>query len=170
MEGGILGILGKIGFDWQVALVNLVNFLIIFFILKHLAFKPIQNVIEKRQRVVKEGLENADRAKQNLLNAEQEKESIVMEARQKANDILAQAKTQADVFLLERSEEAKHEHDRIVLEGKKKAEKELELMKREIKGQAADLIVTSVGKILGETINETEDKKLRERAVTMMRN
>ncbi|MBP6925575.1 MAG: ATP synthase F0 subunit B, partial [Candidatus Pacebacteria bacterium] len=97
---GILLILGKIGFDWQVAFANLVNFLIIFFILKHLAFKPLQKVIEKRRAEIQTGLDNAERAKTSLLNAEQEKEVIVMAARQEANDIIATAKTQADALLL----------------------------------------------------------------------
>jgi F0F1-type ATP synthase membrane subunit b/b' len=43
----ILGILGKIGFDWQVALANLVNFLIIFWILKKFAFKPVREILQK---------------------------------------------------------------------------------------------------------------------------
>ena len=70
----ILDILGKIGFDWQVAVANLVNFLIIFFILKRYAFKPIANIIKERQDQVNEGLDNAKLAETNLMQAEQEKE------------------------------------------------------------------------------------------------
>jgi F0F1-type ATP synthase membrane subunit b/b' len=55
-------ILGKIGFDWQVALANLVNFLIIVFLLKKFAFKPIAKIIQDRQNKINEGLENAKKA------------------------------------------------------------------------------------------------------------
>jgi F-type H+-transporting ATPase subunit b len=166
---GLLVILGKIGFDWQVAFANLVNFLIIFFILKHLAFKPLQKVIEKRRAEIQTGLDNAERAKTSLLNAEQEKEVIVMAARQEANEIIATAKTQADALLLQQAEEAQREHDRIIADGKKKAQKEFDLMEREVRGQAAELIVASVQKILNEDLDEKQDKKLREKAVVMMR-
>ncbi len=58
----VLEILGKIGFDWQVALANLVNFLIIFFILKKFAFKPIQKILKERQDKISEGLIKAQEA------------------------------------------------------------------------------------------------------------
>lgn len=58
----IYAILQKIGFDWQVALANLVNFLIILFILKKFAFKPIKKIIEDRQDKINEGLLKAEEA------------------------------------------------------------------------------------------------------------
>lgn len=169
MEGGILGILGKIGFDWQVAFANLVNFLIIFFILKHLAFKPIQKIIDKRQQTIKEGLDNAERAKTSLFTAEEQKEEIIMAARQEANAILALAKDQADVLLAKKAQEAEQDRERIIAEGNKKVQKEFDRMEREVRGQAADLVVQAVEKILNEDLDEKQDKKLREKAVTIMR-
>jgi len=165
----ILDILGKIGFDWQVAVANLVNFLIIFFILKRYAFKPIARVIKERQDKVNEGLDNTKRAETNLMQAEQEKEQIVMQARQEANEVVASAKDQADALLASKTVEAGKEHDRLIEEGKKKAQKEFDRMEREVRAQAAGLIVSSVEKILNEDLDEKQDKKLQEKAVAMMR-
>jgi len=165
----ILDILGKIGFDWQVAVANLVNFLIIFFILKRYAFKPIARVIKERQDKVNEGLDDAVLAKTNLLTAEQKKEEILMSARQEANDIIAKAKQSSDILAVKKLEESQIEHIRIVAEGKKKAQKEFDRMEREVRGQAASLIVAGVEKILNEDLDEKQDKKLRERALNMMR-
>lgn len=165
----ILEILGKIGFDWQVALANLVNFLIIFFILKRYAFKPIANVIKERQDKVDEGLDNAKRAETSLLEADKEKESVIMQARQEANNIVAGAKDQADALLTAKTAEATKQHDEIVAEGKKKAQKEFDRMEREVRAQAAGLVVSSVEKILNEDLDEKQDKKLQDKAVAMMR-
>ena len=57
----IYEILGKIGFDWQVALASLVNFLIILFVLKKFAFKPIKKLIQERQNKINEGIEKEKR-------------------------------------------------------------------------------------------------------------
>lgn len=165
----ILDILGKIGFDWQVAVANLVNFLIIFFILKRYAFKPIANIIKERQDQVNEGLDNAKLAETNLMQAEQEKEKVVMQARQEANEIVAGAKDQADALLAAKTAEATKQHDIIVEEGKKKAQKEFDRMEREVRGQAAELVVSSVEKILNEDLDAKQDKKLQDKAVAMMR-
>jgi F0F1-type ATP synthase membrane subunit b/b' len=42
-------------------------------------------------------------------------------------------------------------------------------MQQEIRGQAAELVVASVQKILDEDLDEKQSKKLSERAVTLMR-
>lgn len=163
-------VLAKIGFDWQVAFANLVNFLIIFFILKHLAFKPIQRVLEERKQKIQEGLDNAARAQTALLGAENKSEEIIMQARQEANTIIAGAQERANALLVTKTSEATKEHDAIIAEGKKKAQKEFDRMEQEVRAQAAGLIVSSVEKILNEDLDEKQGKKLQEKAVAMMRN
>lgn len=166
---GITEILGKIGFDWQVALANLVNFIIIFLILKYLAFKPIQNVIEKRRQAIKEGLDNADEARTALREAESRKEAIIMEARQEANGLIATAKEQADRVVEKTLRDAESEKVKIITEGQKKAEREFDRMQQEVRGQAAELVVLGVEKILQEDLGEKDYKKLSDKAVAMMR-
>lgn len=169
MEGGILGILGKVGFDWQVALVNLVNFLIIFFLLKKLAFGPIKQVIEKRQQTIREGLDNARQAETDLFTAEKQKEEILMQARQEANTIVAHAQENAERLMLHKQKEAEQEKEKIITEGKRKAIKEFERMERDVRAQAADLIVQGVEKIIGEEFDAKQEKRLRDKAVALMR-
>jgi hypothetical protein len=55
-------ILANLGFDWRVALANLVNFLVIILILKYFAFKPIAKIINEREDKIKKGIEDAERA------------------------------------------------------------------------------------------------------------
>ena len=64
----MLEILGNIGFDWPVALANLVNFLIIFFLLHKFVFKPLGKTVEKRKRDIADGLAAADKNQQLLLD------------------------------------------------------------------------------------------------------
>ena len=76
----MLEILGKIGFDWQVALANLINFFIVFLLLKKFFFKKIKETIRERRNKIEKGLEDAEKAAESLKSAEIEKDSIVKEA------------------------------------------------------------------------------------------
>lgn len=58
----ILEILGKIGFDWQVALVNTINFLLVFFLLQKFLFPTLRKAVEDRRAKIKEGLDKAQEA------------------------------------------------------------------------------------------------------------
>jgi F-type H+-transporting ATPase subunit b len=85
----ILEVLGKIGFDWRVALVNLFNFLIVFLILKKFAFKPIENILERRRKKIEQGLKDAKKSRDILLQTEDLSEDIIKKAKNDANLIVA---------------------------------------------------------------------------------
>lgn len=113
----IYAILYRVGFDWQVALANTINFLVIFFLLKKFAFKPVGKMIKDRQDKIHEGiakakeaesrlrevddiakarLQKTDRESISLIQAAQERakkleESLVKKAQEKQNDLLEQA-------------------------------------------------------------------------------
>lgn len=49
-------VLSKLGFDWQVALANLVNFLIVYFLLKKVVFNKLRDAILERKRKAAEAV------------------------------------------------------------------------------------------------------------------
>ena len=49
----LLETLGKVGFDWRMALFSFINFILVFWLLKKLFFKKILNIIEERQESIK---------------------------------------------------------------------------------------------------------------------
>src|SRR3989344_45130 len=91
----IYGILQKIGFDWQVALANLVNFLIILFLLKKFAFKPIGKLIKDRQDKINEGLQKTKEAEARLAEVDAIAVSRLKETDQKSAVMMNQAQERA---------------------------------------------------------------------------
>lgn len=161
----LLDILGRIGFDWQVALANLVNFLIIFWLLKRFAFKPMQAVIAKRREAIDAGLDQAQAAETELMMAKQKADGIISEAKQEANALVSKAKERGDVLITEAQEKATVEHDRIVADGKALAAKELEAAEAELEKKAATLVVAGVEKILGDTITKEQNETITKKAM-----
>jgi F-type H+-transporting ATPase subunit b len=160
----ILEILGKIGFDWQVALANLVNFLVIYWILKKYAFGPIAKIIDERKQKIEEGLSHAQRAETELQLAKDEHERIVTEARVEANAIVSTAKERGDQMIAHAGDKAREEADGIVATAKKQAKAaEVEAEKR-FRMKAGNLVAQSVQKILREDIDPAKDKTLTSRA------
>ena len=131
----IYEILQKIGFDWQVALANLVNFLIILFLLKKFAFKPIAKLIKDRQDKISEGLQKAKEAevrlkevdqiaKNKLKNADLQAITIIKNMEDKAKELeqSLQAKSQAEQKKL--AQRIQSEYEVLTKEAKENATKE----------------------------------------------
>ncbi len=141
---GLLSILGKVGFDWQVALANLVNFLIIFFILKKFAFKPIGKIIKERQEKIQKGLDDAKQAEAALSVAHNTKEEIIKEAKDEARKIVTNGEVLGKSIVKDAEAKAILEKENILKQARLDAEKEKQNMEDIFNKESADIIASGV--------------------------
>jgi F-type H+-transporting ATPase subunit b len=97
--------------DWFTVGAQIVNFLILVWLLKHFLYKPILDAIDAREKRIAAELADADTKK-----AEAEKERTDYEDKNKAFD------QQRSALLGKATDEAKTEHDRLLDQAKKDAE------------------------------------------------
>lgn len=156
-------ILSKIGFDWRLAVANLVNFLIIFWILKKFAFEKIEEVINERKKRVQEGLENAKKAEEQVAQAEETKREVLLEAKKEGQEAIAKAHKNAEMILKHAEEEAFRERSDILMQAQRKIENERKEMESAVQVASAELIVEGARKALSaksspEFQNKVTDK------------
>ncbi|MES2023548.1 MAG: F0F1 ATP synthase subunit B [Patescibacteria group bacterium] len=143
-------ILGKIGFDWHVALANLVNFLIILFVLKRYAFKPISKMIKDRQEIMVKGIQDAKENALLLKSAKEEYEKTLSKARIEANEIFEKNKKENEKRKTEMMEQTQKEMVVTIENGKKALESEKIKMLNEVKNEVAGLVLQATEKVMGE--------------------
>ena len=84
-EGGGGGGLGTLGFDLPSLIVYLVNFVILLVILYVAAYKPFLRMMDERSTRIKEGLEAAERAKEELGRIQADMQQKLAEARREGS-------------------------------------------------------------------------------------
>ena len=97
--------------DWVTVAAQIVNFLILVWLMKRFLFKPVLNAIEDREKRVAAELANADTKKN---EAQQEREEF-----KRKNDAFDQQRT---MLLAKAAEEALHERQRLLDESRQAAE------------------------------------------------
>lgn len=157
---GLLAILGKVGFDWQVALANFVNFLIIFFILKKFAFKPIGKIIEERNQKIEKGLKDATEYEKLLQEAKASYEEALQKAKTEADSILKQSKKDATAQKVRMLEDAKDEVLAMVEAGKKSLELEKNKMLAEAKKEMVILVTKSTEKVISSNVDKSFSERI----------
>ena len=155
----LLEILGRIGFDWQVALANLVNFLIIFWILKRFVFRPMSEVIQKRREAITKGLEERKQAEEELNRAEIERAKIIDSAKLEARSMVEGAKEQESLIVAQAKERAQKEAEEVVLKARKEMKIEKHNAESELRENAARLVSDAVRKIIEEEISREKAEK-----------
>ncbi|MBD0287722.1 MAG: F0F1 ATP synthase subunit B, partial [Flavisolibacter sp.] len=71
---------------------TLLAFLIVFFILRKFAWKPILNSLDNRERVIADSLETAERVKRDMAQLKSENEELMAKAREERSVMLKEAR------------------------------------------------------------------------------
>lgn len=158
-------ILSKIGFDWHVAIANLVNFLLIFYILKRFLFKPIARTLSERKKKIEEGLENSALAEAALREAGNERDRIVSVARAEANDIIGTAEKHGVSLREKRKIEAESEAKTIIDDARGEIRNERIRLESELAERTVALAILGAEKVLKDNVDATRNAALVKDAI-----
>ena len=149
----LLETLGKIGFDYKLALANAVNFVVIFFLLKRYFFGPIGKAIEERRLKNEESLILESKAKTVFENATKKEQEILTEAHHKARKIMEKAESKGEEIIEHLKNEALKEKQRIIDEGLEEVNKKEKEVRSKIEEDVSELIVMSAEKLIKSEID-----------------
>ncbi|MBU0660732.1 F0F1 ATP synthase subunit B [Patescibacteria group bacterium] len=153
----ILDTLAKVGFDWKMGLFQFINFLVVFWILKRFAFKPIMAVVDERQKKEKTSIENFQKAKTELQMAEQKAQGIIDEAKVDANKRIEASHNAAKEQGEQLKAKAKAEIDALIVQAKKNIAIDKKEMQESLRKETVELVVRAVEKVIGDKIDGASD-------------
>lgn len=162
-------VLENIGFDWQIALANFINFLIIFYILKRFVFEPVKKIVDERQVKIQAGIDKAQQSETELLVAQQKAQQEIKAARSQANQIIADAQEQADSQVSAAKGTAEKEAQSVLDNAQAQIEKNRKTMEKELFEKTAGLVALGVQKILDEEVDAKKNASLNKRALEILK-
>lgn len=152
-------ILGKLGINGKILLAQAVNFFLLMYVLKRFLYKPLLDIMKKREARIKEGLANAEKVQAKLASLEEQTQKTIASANQKANKILETAHREGESHKAYLTREAVNEIARLRDEAKTELKLEKEKLSREVRAEAAELIINATRKLIKAKIT-TQDKKM----------
>lgn len=158
-------LLTKLGIDWKLLIAQVVNFLILLFVLYKFAYGPILAMLEKRSEKIERGLADAEAAGKKLAESADMQKEILRKARAEAKGIVEKARAQAEKSKSEMATEAKTQAEKIIAGARVEIEIEKEKTISEIKSEIGGLVVAATERIVGEKMSDEKDKKLIEKTI-----
>lgn len=136
-----------------------VTFLIILFILKKFAWKPILSMIKEREEGISKALKSADDALETMRELKSSNEKILAEARAEKDAMLKDARETKDAIINEAKVKAKQEADKLVMQARETITTEKLAAIAELKAQVATLSIDIAEKILKDHLSNDEKQK-----------
>jgi len=156
----LLNILGNIGFDWKVALANLVNFLVIFWLLNKFIFSKIRVALDNRKKTIEQGVLDAEEAGAQLVMAEEKKKGILSDARMEANMVFDEAHKKAKRTIKDSVLDAEKEAKKVMTDAENKIEMRRKETEKEIQKQTTQMVVESVKKVLESEVDSAMQERI----------
>ncbi|MBI4449455.1 F0F1 ATP synthase subunit B [Candidatus Uhrbacteria bacterium] len=158
-------LLHKLGIDWRLLLAQLVNFLILFFLLKKLLYKPVLDLLERRRVLIAEGLRDAERSKERLAGIEGERKQVFEQAEGERRRVLESASLEAEQLHHQRLQAAANEAEAVIVRAKEEAERLRQELLAEVRREVGDLVLRISRKVTQEKLPKATHDVLVDAAV-----
>ena len=120
---------------------TLLAFLIVFFILKKFAWKPILSALKEREVTIADSLATAEKMKAEMAQFKSENEALLAKAREERGQMLKEARDTKDRIINEAKEQAKVEASRIITDAQDAIERQKMAALTDVKNQVGQLVI-----------------------------
>lgn len=138
---------------------TLLAFLIVFFILKKFAWKPIINSMNQREKGITDALATAEKIKAEMATLKSENEALLVKAREERAQMLREAKETKDRIINEAKEQAKAETNKIIADAQSVIEQQKMAAITDLKNQVGTLVVEVSEKVLRRELSNKQEQE-----------
>jgi F-type H+-transporting ATPase subunit b len=139
-------------------------FFILFFLLWKFAWGPIMKAVKSREEMIRNSLESAEKAREEMKVLQADNETVLRKAREERDKIIRDARLSTERMLSEAKEKSQSEADAMVKRAKELIEREKNNAITEVKREIAGLAIEVASKVVSETLkSDAEQQKLIER-------
>jgi len=153
-------LLNSLGINGKLLLAQIINFLILLFVLYKFAYGPVLKMLDERTKKIEKGMKDAEASGKKLEEIAAREKGILDEARNQAKEIVKRSEDTA----VKQAEEivivAKDQTLRMVETAQKQIEQEKNKILAEAKAEIANLVMAATEKIIGEKLDGEKDREL----------
>ena len=147
---------------------TVVTFIILLFILKKLAWKPILTSLNDRENFIKDSLEKAEKAQEEAQKLLEENNANLAKAEEESQKIIAQGREYAEKLKNQIIEESKTQGKKMVDDATAEIERKNREAFEKLKDQIADIAVNAAEKIIRENLDKEKQKILVDKFINQL--
>lgn len=157
--------IGALGLDGKAFLIQLITFLLAFWILKKYAFKPILKVLNERRETIESGVKLGEQMRKDQAAFEAKVEEMLHKARQEADAIIAGAQDSGRQAIREAEEKAREKAAGVLAEAEARIAQDTARARKALEKELVGLISDATEAIIDEKVDAKKDAALIERAL-----
>ena len=145
------------------AVLSILNFLLLYFVLKKVLFDKFFDIIKQRKEKIKGEIAQAEKLRKEANALKEEYTRKMDEARTTSDEMLSRAERQSEEIVRQAREKAQQEIQRMYQAAEIQINQEREKAMEDVKGAVVASAVTMVGRFLQKEMDETARKQYARR-------
>lgn len=154
-----------LGIDLKLIIAQIINFAILFFLLRKFLFGPLGGMIEDRSAKIDKGLKDAEIASSDRQKAEESAAKIEEKALSEASEMLKKSKTEASKEAAAILKKANEQADKLMSAAKAEASEAKGKALKEARSEISDIVVIALDKIVGNELTPEQKSNLTSKAI-----
>lgn len=139
---------------------QIINFLVVLFLLKKFLYKPVFRLLQKRQEEIKEGIRKSEEAEKRLERVIAQEKNILKNANTSAKEIIDEATSESIEISKQIQDSAKKQADRIIEQAKFQIEREAKETEKRLVENVSSLSVKFLEKALEKMFTKQQQEEV----------
>lgn len=161
-------LLKNFGFDPILLAAQIVNFIIVLWVLKKFLYKPILEVLRKRQAAIEEGIRNSEQAEKRLAETLDKEKNILKEAQAEAKKIIEDAKNQSVEILKAAKDSAQLAGENLIAEARQQITQQTQEAEKGLRKTVSSIAIEFLQKAVHEIFEEKDQQRIMSKAIKQL--
>jgi F-type H+-transporting ATPase subunit b len=152
----------SLGVNLPLLVVFVVNFIVLFVLLRLFLYKPVMKMLDERTKRTKDAMDLAEATKKEFEQAKGEVQREIEKGRQEAQAIITQSMQVGERLKEESRQEATKQAQTIVDRTRSELEAERDKIVGDLRREFVDISIAAAEKVIKETLDREKHRKLIE--------
>ena len=157
-----MGGFASLGINLPLLVVFIINFIVLFVLLRIFLYKPVLKMLDERAKRTAEAMEQAEATKKEYEQARVEVQKQIEKGRQEGQAIIAQTMQVGERLKEESRQEAQKQAQAIVDRTRAELEAERDKIVGDLRREFVDISISAAEKVIKETLDKEKHRKLIE--------
>ena len=161
--------IAALGIDWKILVAQLINFLIIYYLLNRFAFKPLVKVLEERRRRVAKSIKTAKQIEEEKTALDQKVAQALAKARSETQAMIVQTENALKSERAKTRAETETHTAQIVSEARAQIKEYKANTQKELAREIGLLVVKATERIVEEDIPDDTKNKISDKVTAQIK-
>ncbi|WAC20270.1 ATP synthase F0 subunit B [Luteolibacter sp. SL250] len=144
---------------------QVVNFILVIWVLKKFAFGPIGQILSERRERILAAEEKVKLIEKQLAESEITTAAAIAKANEDASRLINEAKESSAAFSAQKTQEAIASAQQILAKAETAAQAERAAIKAELKAEFGRLVAATTSQVTGKVLNDDDQRRINDEAL-----